>query len=143
MGDIGGVDLVSRAHAMTSTPLLVLMPAKSAVTPGEILDAGADDSLGEPFLLEELAVRTRRLLHRAGVCLGPLMLKTGLGQLEINSLERSVRLDGKSLMLTRKGSICLRHWPRPKGCIVPQMIPDARWRDLARSTRRRVKNLGI
>jgi two-component system KDP operon response regulator KdpE len=102
MADVRGVDLVSRAHAMTSTPLLVLMPAKSAATPGEILDAGADDCLGEPFLLEELAARTRRLLHRAGVCLGPMTLKTGLGQLEINSLERNVRLDGKSLELTRK-----------------------------------------
>jgi len=60
MGDVAGVDLVSRAHGMTNTPLLVLMPAKSGVTPGEILDAGADDCLGEPFLLEELAARTRR-----------------------------------------------------------------------------------
>jgi DNA-binding response OmpR family regulator len=102
MGDIRGVDLVSRAHAITSAPLLVLMPTKSAVTPGEILDAGADDCLDEPFLLEELAARTRRLLHRSGVCLGPLVLRIGLGQLEINALERTVRLNDKSLVLSRK-----------------------------------------
>jgi two-component system, OmpR family, KDP operon response regulator KdpE len=118
MGDVGGVELVSRAHGMTNTPLLVLMPAKSAVTPGEILDAGADDCLGEPFLLEELAARTRRLLHRAGVCLGPLVLKTGLGQLEINSLERNVRLDGKLLLLTRKEFDLLAALAAAKGSIL-------------------------
>jgi two-component system KDP operon response regulator KdpE len=102
MGDLGGVDLVSRAHAITSTPLLALMPTTGTVTPGEILDAGADDCLDEPFLLEELAARTRRLLVRAGVWLGPRVLMTGLGKLEINSLHRSVSLGGEPLMLTRK-----------------------------------------
>jgi two-component system KDP operon response regulator KdpE len=102
MGDLRGLDLVSRVHAAAGAPLLVLMPTKGEVTPGDILDAGADDCLDEPFLLEELAARTRRLLHRVGVQLGPKVLMTGLGRLEINSLERSVSLSGGPLVLTRK-----------------------------------------
>jgi two-component system KDP operon response regulator KdpE len=102
LSDLEGVDLVSRVHAATGTPLLVLMPPKGPATPDAILDAGADDCLEEPFLLEELAARTRRLLHRVGVHLGPTVLMTGLGKLEINSLERSVSLRGAPLTLTRK-----------------------------------------
>jgi len=104
MGDLEGAALVSRVHAATRAPLLVLMPAKGAglATPRAILDAGADDCLDQPFLLEELAARTRRLLHRAGIHLGPRVLMTGLGELEINSLERRVSLCGVPLSLTRK-----------------------------------------
>jgi DNA-binding response OmpR family regulator len=55
-----------------------------------------------PFLLEELSARTRRLLHRAGNHLGPIVWMTGLGALEINSLERRVSLRGALLALTRR-----------------------------------------
>jgi two-component system KDP operon response regulator KdpE len=102
MGDLGGIDLVSRVHAMTGTPLLVLTPTTGSATPDAILDAGADDCLDEPFLLEELAARTRRLLHRTGISLGPRVVMTGLGKLEINSLERSVSVRGRPVELTRK-----------------------------------------
>ena len=102
MGDLEGVDLVSRVRAVTGTPLLVLTPAKASVTPHAILDAGADDCLDEPFLLEELAARARRLLCRAGIDLGPRMSMTGLGKLDINWLDRSVSLGGWPLELTRQ-----------------------------------------
>jgi DNA-binding response OmpR family regulator len=100
MGDLEGVDLVSRVHALTDTPLLVLRPENGSVTRHAILDAGADDCLDEPFLLEELAARTRRLLHRTGVSAGPRVLMTGPGRLELNWLERSVSLGGWPLALT-------------------------------------------
>jgi two-component system KDP operon response regulator KdpE len=102
MGDLEGVDLVSRVRAVTGTPLLVLTPAKGSVTPHAILDAGANDCLDEPFLLEELAARARRLLRRDGADLGPRMLKAGLGKLEINWLDRSVSLGGWPLAVTRQ-----------------------------------------
>lgn len=102
MGDLSGLDLVARVRALTATPLLALIPSQGSTTPHTILDAGADDCLDEPFLLEELAARTRRLLHRAGVHLGPLVLITCFGKLEINSLERSVSLNGRKITLTRK-----------------------------------------
>ena len=100
--DPGGVGLVDRVHNMTRAPMIVLRQAKGSITPGEILDAGADDCLDEPFLLEELAARTRRLLSRAGFSLGPRVLATHIGGLEINTLDRAVRLNGKVITLTRK-----------------------------------------
>jgi two-component system, OmpR family, KDP operon response regulator KdpE len=102
MDDFDGIELVSRVHAVAKAPLLALTPVKGLVSPQAILDAGADDCLDEPFLLDELAARIRRLLHRAGVHLGLTVLMTGLGELEINALGRSVSLHGSPLPLTRK-----------------------------------------
>jgi len=101
MGDMEGVDLVTRVRARTGSPLLVLILANHSKTHA-ILDAGADDCLDAPFLLEELAARTRRLLQRAGVHLGPRVLITTLGKLKINALDRSVTLGGVPFGLTRK-----------------------------------------
>lgn len=101
MGDLEGVDLVSTVHAVTGTPLLVLTSANGSGTRHAILDAGADDCLDKPFQLQELAARTRRLLYRAGVDVGPRVSMTGLGKLEINLLEHSVGIDGWPLALTR------------------------------------------
>jgi two-component system KDP operon response regulator KdpE len=142
MGDLDGVDLVSRVHALTGTPLLVLMPANDQATPQAILDAGADDCMEEPFLLEELAARTRRLLHRTGIRLGPRVLSTGLGKLEINSLERSVRLGGAPLALTRKEFDLLAVLANANGCTVShEIILNEVWGgsdDSARQNLRRV-----
>jgi two-component system, OmpR family, KDP operon response regulator KdpE len=118
MGDLEGVDLVSSVHAATGAPLLVLTPASRSVTPSAILDAGADDCMDEPFLLEELAARTRRLLHRAGVHIAPKVLITGLGRLEISSLKRIVSLRGVPLALTRREFDLLAVLARANGGVV-------------------------
>jgi two-component system KDP operon response regulator KdpE len=102
MPDIAGIDFVNRVRAAVGTPLLVLTAAKEPVALDAILDAGADDCLTQPFLLEELAARIRRLLRRAGVSLEPRVLMTDLGELEISPLDRSVSVGGKPLTLTRK-----------------------------------------
>jgi DNA-binding response OmpR family regulator len=115
MGDLEGVDLVSSVHAATGAPLLVLTPASRSVSPSAILDAGADDCMDEPFLLEELAARIRRLLHRAGVYIEPKVLRTDLGRLEISSLKRIVSLRGVPLALTRREFDLLAVLARPMG----------------------------
>ena len=86
-----------------AAPIIVLRPASSRLTAGEILDAGANDCLEQPFLLEELAARTRRLLHRAGVWLSDTrVFFTDFGRIEINALERVIDLNGQRISLTRK-----------------------------------------
>jgi DNA-binding response OmpR family regulator len=101
MGDMDGVDFVTKVRDRTGSPLLVLIPTNHSEMHA-ILDAGADDCLDEPFLLEELAARTRRLLHRAGVHLGPRVFITTFGKLQINSLDRSATLGGVQFGLTRR-----------------------------------------
>jgi two-component system, OmpR family, KDP operon response regulator KdpE len=142
MGDLEGVDLVSRVHAVTGTPLLVLRPAKGSVTQQAILDAGAEDCLDEPFLLEELAARARRLLCRAGVDLGPRMSMTGLGKLAINWLDRSVSLGGWPLELTRQEFDVLAVLAKANGATVGhEEILSAVWGDSDDSVRQYLRRV--
>jgi two-component system response regulator RegX3 len=65
-----------------------------------LLDLGADDCVEEPFLVQELAARVRRLLLRTGVWLHPHSVATSLGLIEIDPLARTVRFAGQPLELT-------------------------------------------
>jgi DNA-binding response OmpR family regulator len=78
------------------------MRADGPLTASQILDSGADDCIDEPFLLKELAARVRRLLQRVGAWQGPSVLATGLGPIEVDPMERKVRIAGKLVALTRK-----------------------------------------
>lgn len=102
LGIAGGVALVREVRARTPTPLIILRQANTPCSLGDLLDAGADDSLDEPFLIEELAARSRRLLKRDGLFAGPRTLITPLGRLEIDGLERQVHLNGAAIDMTRK-----------------------------------------
>jgi DNA-binding response OmpR family regulator len=53
-------------------------------------------------MLEELTARIRRLLLRAGVWHGPRTVVTDYGELDINPTQRSVRLRGAAIELTRR-----------------------------------------
>lgn len=99
LNDIG---LIRAVRDAADAPIIVLRSPTATVAPVTILDAGADDCLDTPFLLDELSARTRRLLHRTGMWLGPRALVTSRGGLEVNALERTVHLQGRLLALTRK-----------------------------------------
>jgi two-component system, OmpR family, KDP operon response regulator KdpE len=98
----GAQDVVRRIRTVSAAPMLALMPSDSQSTLGGVLDSGADDCMHEPFLLEELAARARRLLHRSSALGGPHSLTTILGRIDVDPLARTARRDGKDLALTRK-----------------------------------------
>jgi two-component system, OmpR family, KDP operon response regulator KdpE len=102
LDDIGGAEMIRRVRNSCSAPIMELTRPRGALTPTQILDCGADDCLDEPFLLRELAARVRRLLQRAGAWQGPSVLATGLGSIELDPLERKVRIGGAQVLLTRK-----------------------------------------
>lgn len=98
--DLGGVDLIGQARGASSAPIIALFYPNGAWSPRGLLDIGADDCVEEPFLVQELAARVRRLLLRAGVWLHPHSVPTALGTIEIDPLARTVRLGGEPLGLT-------------------------------------------
>jgi two-component system KDP operon response regulator KdpE len=102
LGDVDGAELIRRVRSLCSVPIIALMRPGGTLTPSQILDSGADDCIDEPFLLKELAARVRRLLQRVGAWQGPSVLATGLGPIEVDPLERKVRIGGKLVALTRK-----------------------------------------
>ena len=78
---ISGMELIKRLRAAErGYPILILTARGSWQDKVEGLEAGADDYLAKPFVMEELLARLRALLRRAGgratpmVCLGPVTL---------------------------------------------------------------------
>jgi two-component system KDP operon response regulator KdpE len=102
MPDMSGPDFTRALRDVVSAPLIILMPPNSRLSASHILDCGADDCIEEPFLLNEFSARARRLLLRGGTKYRSRSVIQGLGLLEIEPLDRSVRLRGESIALTRK-----------------------------------------
>lgn len=114
---LDGVELCRRGRAQgLGTPLLALTARASTEDKVASLDAGADDHLAKPFVLEELLARARALMRRqapqrAGVlALGDLSLDPAAG--EVRWAGRPVPLSGKprallELLLREPG----RLWP--------------------------------
>jgi DNA-binding response OmpR family regulator len=98
--DVGGAELVSQARGTSTAPIIALCYPGGIWSLRKMLDAGADDCVEEPFLVQELAARVRRLLLRAGVWLHPHSVNTAQGVIEIDPLGRNVRLGGHPLELT-------------------------------------------
>jgi DNA-binding response OmpR family regulator len=98
--DLGGVELIGQARRASGAPVMALFYPGGTWSASKLLDNGADDCIEEPFLLQELAARARRLLLRAGVWLHPHRVPTALGIIEIDPLARTVLLGGQPLELT-------------------------------------------
>jgi two-component system KDP operon response regulator KdpE len=78
LGDIDGAELIRRVRSVCTAPIIALMRPGGTLTASQILDNGAD------------------------AWQGPSVLATGLGPIEVDPLERKVRIGGKLVALTRK-----------------------------------------
>ena len=65
--DLPGTDVILGLRAWTSLPIVVLSGRTDSADKIAALDAGADDYLTKPFLLEELLARLRAVLRRPAV----------------------------------------------------------------------------
>jgi DNA-binding response OmpR family regulator len=99
--DLGGLNLVRAVRCATENPILALVREQSPNLQSDVLNAGADDCVVEPFLIEELAARFRRLLQRAGVVQSHASFMTPGGRLETTARNDLVLLDGRAIELTR------------------------------------------
>lgn len=116
MPDGDGIDFIrARRRAGQSTPILVIT-ARSGLDDRVIgLDSGADDYLVKPFQVAELAARCRALLRRPGACLGTTLT---LGNLEFDTVERDVRVSGRSIRVTPRELDLLERLMRRAGRVV-------------------------
>jgi DNA-binding response OmpR family regulator len=102
MPDTDGLSFTRALRETVGVPLMMLVPHGTDLTVTQILDCGADEFIEEPFMLNEFGARARRLLVRGGMKYRSKILIQGLGLLEIEPLDRTVRLGGVSIALTRK-----------------------------------------
>jgi DNA-binding response OmpR family regulator len=78
------------------TPVLVLTARDEKALTVELLNAGADDYLAKPFDLGELIARIKALIRRSH---GHATPKLALGQLEIDTVQISVKYSGAEIVL--------------------------------------------
>lgn len=97
------------------TPILMLTAKGQLVDKVDGLNSGADDYLVKPFAFEELLARVRSLTRRPKVIKGT-ELRAGSVVLNADSLE--VKLNGRSVDVSKKEFALLEYLLRNKGKVV-------------------------
>lgn len=86
-------------HRGILTPILLLTARVEVGDRVAGLDAGADDYLVKPFVIDELLARCRALVRRASPSTATSVLT--VGDLTLNSLSREVKRGDRHLVLTK------------------------------------------
>lgn len=98
--DGSGLDLLSTVRAAgNTTPVLLLTALDEVVDRIKGLDAGADDYLGKPFDLDELAARVRAIVRRKAGRATPHLAHNGV---ILDPATLSASAAGKKISLSRR-----------------------------------------
>ena len=93
-----GMQLLTRIRqAGQLTPVLVLTARDDKESVVALLNAGADDYLTKPFDLGELLARAKALIRRGKGQPSPVLT---IGDLQLNTVNRTVQRAGRTIMLT-------------------------------------------
>ena len=113
-------------HRGVLTPILLLTARVEVGDRVAGLDAGADDYLVKPFVIDELLARCRALLRRSSPSLSTSVLR--VGNLTLNSLSREVKRGDRELVLTKTEFDLLELlMQRPSTVVTREQIYEAIW----------------
>jgi DNA-binding response OmpR family regulator len=127
-----------------STPILMIDTSGSPQERCNLLEAGADDCLAKPFLLQELVVRVRALLRRPSV----LIQKLQVADLELDGIRKRAIRNGRSIQLTPKEFGILEYLMRNVGrpvtrAMLVEHVWNARFDGLVRIVDVYINNLRL
>src|SRR5580704_8735774 len=130
-GTYDGPALIKIWRARDEQARVLMLTAKGTIGDKvEGLDAGADDYLPKPFSFDELLARVRALLRRPKAHTGNVLTS---GSVEIDTLSKTVRKDGKPVHLTAKELQLLEYLIRHRGEVLSKdQLLDHVWADEAR-----------
>ena len=94
--DVDGFEVLRRVRTSSKVPVLMLTARTGLNDRVTGLDAGADDYLAKPFMLEEFLARVRALLRRSTKDLSRLQY----GDLIVDMTSRKVSRAGKPIFLS-------------------------------------------
>ena len=98
-----------------STPVIVLTGSSDSASTVRSLDAGADDYITKPIVIEEFRARMRALVRRGGA---KRTEQLAGGNVTLNRLTRQVFVDGAECALTAKEFQLLEHFLLNRGQVV-------------------------
>jgi DNA-binding response OmpR family regulator len=115
---LDGLSVLRRLRSGGSAvPVLVLTARDEKESVVALLNAGADDYVAKPFDLGELLARAKALIRRGKGQSAPVLK---VGDIEINTTDRTVRRKGKLVTLTAMEYRVLEYLAHRPGAIVPQ-----------------------
>lgn len=98
--DGSGLDVLKEMRAAGNrTPVLLLTALDEVADRVKGLDLGADDYLGKPFDLDELAARVRAIGRRSA---GRAVARLEADGISLDPSDLSARLDGRPIILSRR-----------------------------------------
>lgn len=98
-----------------STPVIVLTATANSASTVRALDAGADDYVTKPIVIEEFRARMRALVRRGGA---RRTEQLACGNVLLNRLTRQVYVSGTECSLTSKEFQLLEHFLLQQGQVV-------------------------
>ena len=118
--DASGLTLLRDLRAAgKTTPVLILTARDTVDDLVTGLNAGGDDYLVKPCAMEELVARMRALLRRPGGALGVTL---SAGNISFDTTAREVRIDNKTIAISRREMGVLEQLMRRYGRVVPKDV---------------------
>ncbi len=112
---LDGWEILQRLRRKKKTPVLLLTARDAIRDRVHGLDLGADDYLVKPFDLGELLARVRALIRRGAGAPNPVLI---LGPVSINTVARSVVVEGAEIALTAREYALLEYLASRRGKVV-------------------------
>jgi two-component system response regulator MprA len=127
MPRVDGLEVCRRMRAAGDrTPVLVLTARDAVSDRVKGLDAGADDYLVKPFVLDELLARLRALLRRSGVGAPGQVLR--FSDLTLDPVAHQVKRGGREIELTRTEFLLLELFMlHPRQVLTRSVIFERVW----------------
>ena len=127
--DMDGVKVVESVRTWSGMPIIVVSARSEDADKIRALDAGADDYLTKPFLMQELLLRVQHLLQRAYRTELRRSRVLTLGDCTVNLQDAAVRrADGTTLALTATERALLQRLADDRGHIVTyDAVCEAVW----------------
>lgn len=117
---ISGVEVLRTLRDRgVSTPVLVLTANNVVESKVQALRTGADDYVTKPFAFEELLARVEALIRRPKDLAPPILT---VGNLEIDTGSREVRMEGQLVELTPKEYSVLEYLARNVGRVLSRTL---------------------
>ncbi len=88
--DLDGVEIIHGLRGWTDVPIIVLSGRTGGSDKVEALDAGADDYITKPFVMEELLARMRAITRRAAATDGGVQPQVRFGRVLVDLADHQV-----------------------------------------------------